>query len=209
MTTSQARDRIIDAALRLFAERGSEAVSIRDIAAAVGVSPALIPHHFGSKAGLIEAVDATVVGVFDALRDVLLDPATAPGTADVDAQASGLAAAMARHLPQASPVFAYLRRALLDGSDAGRSLFRQWFTMTQELLAQMDAAGATRSTPDPPARAAFVLANDLSLLLLHEHIGDALGTDPLTEPGMTRLATAATHAYTHGIFTAPTVKEDS
>lgn len=40
---------VLDAAERLFADRGYEGTSIRDISAASGVSQPLIQHHFGSK----------------------------------------------------------------------------------------------------------------------------------------------------------------
>ncbi|MEK8174205.1 helix-turn-helix domain-containing protein [Streptomyces sp. M19] len=39
------------AALELFAERGFEATSTRAVAAAAGLSPALVTRHFGSKQG--------------------------------------------------------------------------------------------------------------------------------------------------------------
>ena len=46
------RTRVIEAAARLFAERGLEAVSIQDIRDASGVSNGSIFHHFGSKNGV-------------------------------------------------------------------------------------------------------------------------------------------------------------
>ncbi|MFC4215808.1 TetR/AcrR family transcriptional regulator [Pseudophaeobacter arcticus] len=51
------RDRIFDAAEQLFAERGFEGASIRDIARAADVQGALVNHHGGSK----ETLFATVV----------------------------------------------------------------------------------------------------------------------------------------------------
>ncbi len=53
--------RIRNAALEGFAERGIAATSIRDVAAAAGVSPGLVQHHFKSKAGLRDAVNAYVI----------------------------------------------------------------------------------------------------------------------------------------------------
>ena len=52
-----ARARIRDAALRLFAERGLDGTTIRDIAKEAGVSGGLIRHHFGSKDDLRAACD--------------------------------------------------------------------------------------------------------------------------------------------------------
>jgi AcrR family transcriptional regulator len=53
-------ERILRAATRLFAERGFEGVSTRDIAAAVDLNIATVHHHVGSKADLYDAVFARV-----------------------------------------------------------------------------------------------------------------------------------------------------
>lgn len=47
---------VLDAAERLFAERGFSGTSMRDIACASGISQPLIHHHFGSKQDLYLAV---------------------------------------------------------------------------------------------------------------------------------------------------------
>src|SRR3954470_16733839 len=47
---------VLDAAERLFAERGFAGTSLRDIATASGVSHPLIQHHFVTKEGLYVAV---------------------------------------------------------------------------------------------------------------------------------------------------------
>lgn len=50
------RERILDATEKLFAKRGSEAVSLREINTAAGVSQGVLHYQFGSRAGLIKAV---------------------------------------------------------------------------------------------------------------------------------------------------------
>ena len=57
--SSPARLRL--AALELYAERGVEMASVREIAQRAGVAPGLVRHHFGSKAGLTRAVDDDVL----------------------------------------------------------------------------------------------------------------------------------------------------
>lgn len=49
------RERILDAATRLFGEQGYLATGIRDIAEAADVSLPLLSRYFGSKSGLFEA----------------------------------------------------------------------------------------------------------------------------------------------------------
>jgi AcrR family transcriptional regulator len=50
------RDRIVEAALRLFSERGTASVSVRDLAVAADVTVPGLYYHFASKAELIQAV---------------------------------------------------------------------------------------------------------------------------------------------------------
>jgi AcrR family transcriptional regulator len=56
--TSTSREAILDAARRLFADRGYVGTSMRAIAGEAGVDASLIVHFFGTKAGLLnEAVE--------------------------------------------------------------------------------------------------------------------------------------------------------
>ena len=50
------RDRILDAAESLFADRGFEGAAMRDIAAGANLNPASLYNHFSSKQALFEAV---------------------------------------------------------------------------------------------------------------------------------------------------------
>lgn len=196
-----ARAVIRDEALRLFAERGPETVTVRQIAAAASVSPGLILHHFGSKQGLREAVDQHVLGLFD----VMLGEMTGERAGDLyDPAASGsVVEAIVRHLPPDSPVPAYLRRLLLTGGDAGRELFRRLFQLSARTLEAMARAGLAAPGADPAVRAAFLMSNDLAILLLREHLADVLGTDPLSAEGMARWAREVLVIYGSGLLTEP------
>lgn len=196
-----ARAVIRDEALRLFAEHGPEAVTVRQIAAAAGVSPGLILHHFGSKQGLHEAVDQYVLGLFD----VMLAEMTGERAGDLyDPAASGsVAEAIVAHLPAESPVPAYLRRLLLAGGDAGRELFRRLFQLSARTLGALVSAGLAAQGKDPQVRAAFLMSNDLAVLLLREHLADVLGTDPLSGAGMARWAGEVLTIYGSGLLAEP------
>jgi AcrR family transcriptional regulator len=47
-----ARARLIDSAIKLFAEKGYEGTSVRDLASAAGANVAAVSYHFGSKDAL-------------------------------------------------------------------------------------------------------------------------------------------------------------
>lgn len=55
------RREILDTAMELFAEKGFEGVSMRDIARSMGTAPGLVYHYFDSKQTLLdEAIDCYV-----------------------------------------------------------------------------------------------------------------------------------------------------
>ncbi|WSQ15182.1 TetR family transcriptional regulator [Streptomyces sp. NBC_01231] len=74
------RESIVSAAHALFLKRGYRGTTLRAVAGAAGVDPALIAYHFGSKKGLFADVMqfqcANVLAVDDVLGG---DPATLPG----------------------------------------------------------------------------------------------------------------------------------
>lgn len=65
------RQEILDAARAGFAELGYDRTTVRSVAAAAGVDPALIYHYFRTKHGLFSASMAMPVGLEDALPDAL------------------------------------------------------------------------------------------------------------------------------------------
>ena len=197
-----ARATIRNAALRLFADRGPDAVTVREIATQAGVSPALVLHHFGSKDGLRAEVDAFAAQAFDAIFEAV------PADDLVELLAGGapsgsLAEAFARGFPHGSPLPAYLGRLLLTHDPAGAALFGRWYAMTRRLLDAMVEAGVARPGEDPAVRAAFFLVNDLALILLRTQIAVAIGADPLTPEGIERWSREASLVYTEGAFRAP------
>lgn len=68
--TGDTRQKILDAALRLFATSGFAGTSVRDIANAIGMSSSNIYHFFGSKEGIWTAIfESTVKDLPQTLRD--------------------------------------------------------------------------------------------------------------------------------------------
>jgi AcrR family transcriptional regulator len=75
------RDEILRAAAQLFAERGSRAVGVDDVGAAVGVTGPAIYRHFASKDAmlaemLVRISETLLAGGTERVADVADDPAT-------------------------------------------------------------------------------------------------------------------------------------
>ena len=138
-----ARARIRAAALELYAEHGEDGVSMRRVAAEVGVTIGLIQHHFGTKEGLRRAVDGLVVErVVGALATV-----HHTGSAAEVVEARNVAVrAMLRENPQ---VVRYLNRALLEPDGRGASLLEAIVELTTREVDGLRRGGhASTRTPD-------------------------------------------------------------
>jgi AcrR family transcriptional regulator len=76
-TCETTKDRILDAAEKLFADNGFHATSLRDITARAQVNLAAVNYHFQSKEALIQAVVLRKIAPINQQRMVLLDNAEA------------------------------------------------------------------------------------------------------------------------------------
>jgi AcrR family transcriptional regulator len=183
---------IRQAAMRLFAERGVAEVTIREIAAEAGVSPSLVIHHFGSKGGLKAAADDRATALVDKLVSDLASGVSA----------SSLAGVFAERFEQEPVLLTYLRRLLVDGGPAAEAMFRGLFDATVAGLGQLEAAGLVSPSADHRLRAAFLLVNDLAVVLLRDQVRAVLGIDPLSRDGMANWTAEVLQIYTRGVFTA-------
>jgi len=69
--SADTRGQVLDAARTEFAEKGYDGTSVRGIARAAGVDPALVHHYFGSKEQVFVAAMALPMDPATALPDVL------------------------------------------------------------------------------------------------------------------------------------------
>ena len=187
---------IRDSAMQLFAERGAAGVTVREIAAAAGVSPGLVMHHYGSKDGLKDAADRRAAAFFEEMLGEMARTGEGGGSAS-------LAELLATRLEDEPVLVEYVRRLLLDGGDAADALFVKLFDASEAGMRSLVDAGIARPAQDERTRTAFLLANDLSLLLLRRQITGVTGTDPLARSGLAVWTAAVMDVYTGGIFAAP------
>jgi AcrR family transcriptional regulator len=126
------RDRILEAALRCFSERGTSRVSVRELAEAAGVTVPGLYYHFGSKSELIRAVYAARADAVEGVPD-------APVSTTVEGRIVEQAAReFARLVDDAEFLRLMHREAVLGDSDAlevGAGLAVEWRGRWQAVLA--------------------------------------------------------------------------
>jgi AcrR family transcriptional regulator len=140
-----ARARIRDAAIRRFGAEGFGA-PVRAIAAAAGVSPGLVIHHFGSKDGLRAVCDEHVLQL---IRDEEVDAFVAGSPGNLLARYAAL--------DDYAPMVGYLVQTLLSGGDLAATLLERMTSDAEKYLAEAVAAGRIRPSRDPAARAAHLV----------------------------------------------------
>ncbi|MEI8409196.1 MULTISPECIES: TetR family transcriptional regulator [unclassified Kribbella] len=179
-----ARARIRDAAIQLWAERGVEGASIRDIAAEAGVSSGLVRHHFGSKQALREACDQYAKQRMLQLGEELVFQG---GAADTD---------VATMQPIMMPLQTYLIRSMMDGSETATALFLEMVDAGEEFTKTL---GTTPS--DTRAYAAVLAAMKMGVFVLRDQVSKAIGEDIASPSGYARLTKAMLDVFTIPVLT--------
>lgn len=140
--------RILDSARELFAEKGFDRTTIRAVAAAAGVDPALVMQYFGSKRELFSrAVQALPVSSAPTDADALVDQLLAT----LGLKLGGL--------PEGT--LAMMRSMLTDPAAADH--------VRAALARQIDGVAATLPTAeDPELRAALIVTTLLGVTIGHQ-----------------------------------------
>ncbi len=166
---------IVEAARRLFAEQDFSAVSIRDIAAAAGVSHGLVQHHFGTREQLVTEIVRQEVAAFAA------DPAALPADAslaELDRLRTALRAGMTRFHDYAR----FIARAELGGAEPEKLLDPAVPTPAMLLAGAIrdlqTSGGPGPGTPDPAMVAAYVNASFFAFATLAPWLMTSVGLEP-------------------------------
>jgi AcrR family transcriptional regulator len=180
-----ARARIRNAALRLFAERGVENSTIREIARAAGVSGGLVRHHFGSKDDLRAACDSYALSQMMRIKEqaVLEGQIAGPGF-------------MSTAQPAMLLLLKYFARCMVDGSPSADSMFDEMVELCEDWLAEHHLG----QMKDPQAYAALLVAMELGVLAMREQLSRALGSDIFTPEGHLRWLRAKVDFYSRPLL---------
>ncbi|MCV7368660.1 TetR family transcriptional regulator [Mycolicibacterium duvalii] len=186
--------RIRDAALELFGRDGFD-VGVRAIAAAAGVSPGLVNHHFGSKEGLRRACD-----------DHIAQTVLASKTESIQSSDPATWFAQIAEIEEYAPMMAYLVRTLREGGELARTLWRTMITNTEVYIEAGVRAGTVKPSPDPKARARFLAMAGGGAFLLYLQMHD----NPTDLRAVLRdysedMVLPALEIYTNGLMTDSTM----
>lgn len=111
------RATLVATAERLFAERGVDAVSLREIAREAGARNVMaVQYHFTDRAGVLAAIGDKHLPMIDARRDALLEAVGDDSGAPLRAMAAALVRPLAAELanPDGGPAFLRIHADLLN-----------------------------------------------------------------------------------------------
>ncbi|GAB4588613.1 TetR family transcriptional regulator [Nocardia sp. IFM 10818] len=188
------RARIREAAIAVFGEQGF-GVGVRAIAAAAGVSPGLVIHHFGSKDGLREACD-------DRVREVVR---TAKMSAVENPSPSRTIQQLAE-IEEFAPYIAYLVRSFQHGGGLMVSLFDHLIEDIKSYLTVGIASGTLRKPKDLEATAKYLATINGGGMMMFLQLYAARNEGPVDFRKALReyadqLMMPALELYTHGLLT--------
>ena len=145
--------RIIDAALAVFAQKGYGDTRIGDIANAVGIAKGTIYLYFESKGALFEAVFLRMFGAMTTpLAEIAADPDKSPGDKLVTIARQSLAA-MAEEAE-----FLYLMMQAISTPEVGKLLEHDFKTYYDEFIIALAPLFESLHDPQPVAAASLYLA---------------------------------------------------
>jgi AcrR family transcriptional regulator len=162
------REQILDAAMRLFGQKGFQGTSIRDIAREVGITEGLIYHYFENKEQLLEAcwrhrswmprmqaiLDRAPGRPLDeVLRELIADFLT---TLYANRESVVMCAVEMQHHPELAAFY-------MDRIEANRALIAG-------LVRSRQMSGEVRPDVDPVVVASVLLGAPYSLLLLYHSL---------------------------------------
>lgn len=167
-------ERIRDAALKRFAAQGTIATSLRDIADTAGVSLGLVQHHFGTKDGLVNAVDERVLTILGA---ALAGAPSAASSDPVGDQGHRVTSLIADH----TDVLDYIVRAMLEDTPTGKLVFDTLVSIGEDRWSQLRQGQLTAPDLDGTWAALNPLVLVLGAMAFRTHLDRHL-PEPLTTP---------------------------
>ncbi|SDN84161.1 transcriptional regulator, TetR family [Lutimaribacter pacificus] len=183
------RNRVFDAAEKLFAEKGFDGATIRDIAAEAGEPVGTIHHHGGGKEALFHKVVARRAGALSQSRLDALERLRAGGQVTLDTVLSAFVRPFFE-LSREEPRWRNYARlvAYVSADDRWRAISAEWFDPTAEVFLA-EIVGLVPEAPRHEIAGGFVfcVASMLALLTARGRIAVLAGGDAAEEAQLDHL----------------------
>jgi len=185
------KEKLIRAAIRLFGRHGFEGTSVRDLGEAAGMSFASVRGQFGSKEGLLEAVEQRVVDSYlDLITQAMAERSTEGMVELIDHLEDDGALSLA-------DVTRFLRRAIVEDRPIARKLIKAMLDQAQDRTLPMIADlqekfPRERVLKDPVLN----LQGRVGRLIVAPYLEDLLGRDLFSAEELKRRTLDETRIWT-------------
>lgn len=168
---SPAIERIRDAAVELFGERGFSGVSLKTIARKAGVSAPLVVHYYGSKAELRRACDRYAAAMVYRLN-----------TESVQRGENLSLPYVLAITEETKPFLKYLFQAFAAGGPEMDMLLDRLIDDSLSYMEQAEAQGLVKPSCNPRHRAGMMFLQMFGSMMLHVQMKRLIGTSPVDDP---------------------------
>src|SRR4051812_22294038 len=188
ISSEERREAIVKAVRRLFADKGFHGTTTRELAAAAGVSEALLFKHFPTKEALFSAMqmsccDQQAIGQLERLK--ALEPSASTLVLVVHFLVSRLVANDAVGKDEQAIRYRLVLRSLAEDGEFARLLFgllaSSWIPKVEECIAAAVDAGDAVASPVLPNLGAWFTYNLTAFAMLH-----LLPATPAVDYGLSR-----------------------
>jgi AcrR family transcriptional regulator len=195
---TEARAKILAAAEELFAERGFEATTVRDIATASGMNLAMIHYYFGNKEGLYRTIFE------EKLAEIQRIFFTAAGSAaSCRERLEQFVRSYARYLSTHTNVARMVQREMLNRGHAFQTILRPQVGQNYQMLRGIVAEGVRRGefrSVDVAMAPVSLIGMIVFFMIAQPMIAGVLPVGPGDEAFESLLAEHTLNIYLHGIL---------
>jgi len=179
---SATRERILDVAEALFAERGLSGTAVRDIAKAAGLTPASLYNHFESKRALYDSV------IERGVRPVLAVIESLPSREHTAENIDDTINAIMSHLAQRPHIPRLIHHETISGGESLVRLSRGWIRpLIEQATKEVGReAGDYWSEDERPLLITAWLHLVFGHFAMAPMLGEIFGTDPLSPENLER-----------------------
>jgi TetR/AcrR family transcriptional regulator, regulator of cefoperazone and chloramphenicol sensitivity len=191
------RERICEMALRGFAEKGVAATSIREVAAAAGVSPGLVQHHFATKEELREAAHELLLA---RVEELFAEPPSGGSAEEIQRELGDRVTRFAGERPEA---LRYVARLAAEEDPLALELFDAFLKLAEEQWESLAREGALRADVDIEWAALQAVVLVLGSALFEGAIGRHLPAPWRDPEQLERWNRANSSLFRQGIYKGP------